>query len=417
MEDPGPEVAALDGVLSGLLKQSPDAMLAAFADDGTIMRVPAADALVGHPRIEIPVDPGDMSTLAVPDDRALVVTTWERALKLGMARATVRLLVAPERPVSLVFVDARHRYGVRLGLLIADDAVADQPERLFRRLTESLPLGVFRVDLERRIGYTNARLSRILGVPLATTLDEQFATVAAVDRPKLEVAIVATLEEGVDQQIEVGIILPDNGNRAADVNRRCIVRLAALSEREGVPGALVTVDDITEAARMREELRRRAGFDTLTGCHNRISTITALQQALAGDEPVVVVMVDLDGFKPVNDVLGHAAGDELLIHVAGLLFAVVRADDLVGRIGADEFLLICHGIPTGPEALDIGVRVQAALHHEVALDAGPVQLRAGVGIARFEPGLTAEDLVAGADAAMQESKRLGSVAPVLSSQP
>ena len=100
---------------------------------------------------------------------------------------------------------------------------------------------------------------------------------------------------------------------------------------------------------MRNELERRASLDPLTKCHNRRSIMTTLERTLAKYREtslgVAVIFVDLDRFKPVNDRFGHAAGDELLTVLADRLRRTVRADDIVGRIGGDEFL---DRVPSGP---------------------------------------------------------------------
>ena len=136
----------------------------------------------------------------------------------------------------------------------------------------------------------------------------------------------------------------------------CAISLVSLSDREGAPGALLTVTDVTDSARMREELTAKATFDVLTGCHNRASVMAILDQALRGGEAAstAVLFVDLDKFKPVNDTLGHDAGDELLALTAQRLGGVLRRDDVVGRIGGDEFLIVSRGLDGPASAIAMG---------------------------------------------------------------
>ena len=116
-------------------------------------------------------------------------------------------------------------------------------------------------------------------------------------------------------------------------------------------GGVACLADITDAARMRAELEERATVDSLTGCLNRSSVIAALA-AMLGDASttthcrtsragIAVVFVDFNQFKSVNDRFGHAVGDSLLAEVGARLRGVVRGDDVVGRLGGDEFLLVC----------------------------------------------------------------------------
>ena len=125
-----------------------------------------------------------------------------------------------------------------------------------------------------------------------------------------------------------------------------------------------------------------------------------------------MIFIDLDGFKRVNDTLGHAAGDELLAIAADRLKGAIRDEDIVGRLGGDEFLVICPQI-SGPEpAMKLAQRLAAALTGTVPLAAGASRLSASVGIAWSKGRQTTADvLVARADAAMYESKRLHAAGP------
>jgi diguanylate cyclase (GGDEF)-like protein/PAS domain S-box-containing protein len=528
-----------DGILSALLDRRTDAVLAAFAEDGAMVPVPDVPGLAGHRTLPVPAVRSTLLSLTRPADRMVVATTWERSLAQGVARASIRLADAPDDPVTLVFVDARHRFGLRLGVLVAgeiedverttpvaveltaltrprtatmrknmyavitavderatqllgwppaeivgersltfihpddhDRAIAtwqdllstkgtnrvrsrhrtsegewlwlevehtyldaedpadvtivaelsdisdemaahdaiNKREKLFRRLTEALPVGLFQVQTDGGIVYRNQRLGLILGVVEAATLPEQLVTVEPADRPALDATFALALSEGLDQELEVGVVVGED-------RRRCLMTLVALSGDEGVPGAIVTVADVTEAARLREELRIRATTDALTGCHNRAATMTFLEAALAEDDlPLAVVFVDLDEFKPVNDRYGHAAGDQVLEFAAARLTGLLRPGDIAGRIGGDEFLLVCRGMARRGDALLVADRLRDALRGRVAVDGGTVGLRASIGVAVSSPGLSADDLVAMADGAMYESKRTGTGTPVLTPQ-
>ena len=173
---------------------------------------------------------------------------------------------------------------------------------------------------------------------------------------------------------------------------------------------------MTESAQMRAELERRASYDMLTRCHNRSAVMAALEVELAqGPEAnTAVIFVDLDRFKRVNDRFGHAAGDELLVVVAERLTAAIREDDILGRIGGDEFLIICSRISSQAEALEVGQRIGDALRTDVALADARVALKASVGVACSDGAeLTADELVSQADTAMYESKHEGEGRAVL----
>ncbi|HLY82316.1 MAG TPA: diguanylate cyclase, partial [Acidimicrobiales bacterium] len=287
-------------------------------------------------------------------------------------------------------------------------------EQLLDRLAEALPLGLFQVDTDRRVVYTNDRLHQIIGEPPATTVDDQMVNIVPEDRPLLREAIDAVLDDGRDGEVEVHLQLPGSGSRTL-----CTLSLRALTTDAGeVSGAIVCVADVTESARMRNELQRHATLDPLTECHNRRSIMSTLDASLAHHTEAwpgtAVIFVDLDRFKPVNDAFGHAAGDELLTVVADRLRGIVRADDMVGRIGGDEFLIVCPGVKAADETMTLGGRIADALGHDVTLVSGTIGLRASIGVAWTRAINTGADALVGeADAAMYESKRLGMGRPVL----
>jgi diguanylate cyclase (GGDEF)-like protein len=296
-------------------------------------------------------------------------------------------------------------------------------ERLFRRLIDSLPVGVFQLGpgrgSELRIGYTNARLGSMLGVRGARTLAEQIARVDPADRVRLTDAVVQALATGADRQVEVNAgrrrylvtvaVLVDPGGPADDP-----VEGLVDGPVTGPPGAIVSLTDVTESARLHEELRFRATHDALTGLLNRAAVLEELERAVAapGVERLAVVFVDLDRFKAVNDTHGHAVGDELLAVVARRLTAQACRNELVGRIGGDEFLLVCPGVPGPAEALALGRRVHDQLRGTFQVAGMGLPMAASVGVAMGAPGASADDLVARSDDAMYQAKRTGA-GPVL----
>ncbi len=284
-----------------------------------------------------------------------------------------------------------------------------QQERLLRRLTESLPQGIAQLTPDREVVHSNSRLPVVLGVPAVRTWDDVAAVVDDGAREALDTALSRALDAGGDAPLEVAVRTPTGEARV------CAVSLVALGDREGAPGALVCVADVTDSARMREELTAKATFDPLTGCHNRASAMAVLEASLA-EGPTAVVFVDLDDFKPVNDTLGHDAGDELLVTTAARLAGVLRRDDIVGRIGGDEFLVVSRGVD-GPEAAAaLGGRIRAALAVPATIAAGTVPLRASLGIAWAGPGTDGAALTKRADQAMYVSKQGRRGEPVLWAQ-
>jgi diguanylate cyclase (GGDEF)-like protein/PAS domain S-box-containing protein len=279
-------------------------------------------------------------------------------------------------------------------------------EQLLGRLAETVPVGLFQVDADRNIVYTNDRLHQILGVDGASTVETQLATVVEADQAALEHALNGVLGEGKDADIEVELQLPSSGTL-----RFCTISLRALTHGDGtISGAIACVADVTDSTRMREELKKRATFDELTGCYNRPSIMDALAAGIASGQrrgERAVMFIDLDRFKEVNDREGHAAGDALLRNVAEGIRRVVRADDMVGRIGGDEFLVVCPQVGGAENAMKLAGRIAQALREQpcAARIGTASQLQASIGVAWSRgDSVAADTLVAQADHAMYESK-------------
>ncbi|TAM54506.1 MAG: diguanylate cyclase [Paraburkholderia sp.] len=159
----------------------------------------------------------------------------------------------------------------------------------------------------------------------------------------------------------------------------------------------------------QRELTHLAGHDTLTGLPNRMRFLeqleTAIAQATHTAERLAVIFVDLDGFKQINDRMGHSAGDRTLTIVAQRLRAALPDSCIVARLGGDEFVILVAGVRS-PDEIPQAVRcVQTALDEPVTLDAHRVKVGASMGISEFPAdGNQAEDLLAKADAAMYGAK-------------
>ena len=208
----------------------------------------------------------------------------------------------------------------------------------------------------------------------------------------------------LDSMVVVAIALPDRcygmivasfaGPREAARGRRFAVDMA------GVANQAATV---LRGLELLAQSWRQANVDALTGIPNRRAFMTALDEALAGDG--ALLFIDLDGFKAVNDTLGHAAGDRLLTVVAERLSAAVRDGDLLARLAGDEFVVLAKDVLGGSELDRLAGRLAGAFAEPVQLGDSAVPVRASVGSTLFTAGQDSEEVLHRADTAMYEAKR------------
>jgi diguanylate cyclase (GGDEF)-like protein/PAS domain S-box-containing protein len=175
---------------------------------------------------------------------------------------------------------------------------------------------------------------------------------------------------------------------------------------------ILNVHDITKQRELEEQLRHDALHDPLTGLWNRPAfsqyADKACQRAAREEFTLALLFVDLDGFKQVNDTLGHSLGDDVLVQVARRLRTCLRGTEVLARLGGDEFTVLIERIAGAADAIDIADRIHATLTRPFDGPEGPLFLGASVGIALNENGnLTAAELLRDADHAMYAAKRSG----------
>ncbi len=279
-------------------------------------------------------------------------------------------------------------------------------EELLSRLADALPVGLVQFDAERKVSFTNPRLHAMLGQPDAATLDWLFGGVKEQDCPVLTSALEAVLADELVADFEVCI-------DGAEGPLVCSLAVRTLKDGAGkVTGGIACVSDVTERVQLMRGLEQRATTDPLTGCLNRSATWGTLEHLLLPEhigKGVAVIFVDLDGFKAINDTLGHATGDLVLEETARRLMSSVREGDHVGRIGGDEFLLICRNVSSRARARTLARRFSKSLDGQLDARDQVIMLRGSAGVAWTSEPVSPEHLVARADEAMyaRKASRLG----------
>lgn len=181
---------------------------------------------------------------------------------------------------------------------------------------------------------------------------------------------------------------------------------------DGNPLSISVIRDITDRKRAEQRVEHLAYYDSLTDLPNRPSFYQLLESAVAQPgpdlQPFAVILVDIDGFKEINDSYGHQAGDHAIQHVAATLRASLQSGDVAARLGGDEFVLMLRHASTRAELVQAAVRLVRQLHSEVVAGAYAILMSASVGVAFYpDHGRTPDELVKSADMAMYEAKQSG----------
>jgi diguanylate cyclase (GGDEF)-like protein/PAS domain S-box-containing protein len=342
---------------------------------------------------------GAISPRSVYDHYAAINNPWKWALIHGA-------FVLAESVVCLVAW--RKNEDTRLDLQHSLQNLSASEER-FRSLVQNASDIAILFDRDARVLYASPSMTRVLGYePEAIVGGSRWSFVHPDDMEFVTAAwerTMATTEPAPPIEYRV---------RHADGTWRWVEGVVGnLLDDPAVQGIVLNIRDITERKAAEEAMLHQAFHDALTELPNRALFLDRLGQALArrGRHGAVtaVLFLDLDRFKWINDSLGHAAGDGLLVGVAERLGEALRPGDSVARFGGDEFVVLCDDLDGEWEALAIAQRLTAALTPHFCVEGRDLSITASVGIATTTPSghATADNLLRDADAAMYRAKERG----------
>ncbi|WP_369257161.1 GGDEF domain-containing protein [Geodermatophilus amargosae] len=274
--------------------------------------------------------------------------------------------------------------------------------RLALEFVEGTDALVCVVDGDGRVLLANPALQRFTGRTSDQLRGRLFVDVYVVPEHR-ELAL-----DAVARAVATGRAHPQEGDwLTADGGRRLIsMQNNVLTDPGGRPYAVACVGiDVTDQRRREAQLSERARTDRLTGIPNRGTFFEELAAHLgpAAGPPCGVLFCDLDGFKGVNDVHGHAVGDAVLVEVAARLRALAGPDRLVARFGGDEFVVLCPGCDD-PVLAELAAAVHERVGAPVPTTAGPVAVGMSIGSAVGRPGQTPDEVITRADRAMYGAK-------------
>ena len=267
---------------------------------------------------------------------------------------------------------------------------------------------VLLADPSGRVSYASPGLLSTLGHQPSTWVGRHLVDVIAdEERGKVANQLRRLLEAGTGNTVEFeATLLRVDGNR-----RRANVVIANLLGETAVDGIVATFRDITEQRNLERQLSHRAYHDELTGLANRALFLDRMDHALrvarSERDPVVVLFVDLDDFKRVNDDLGHAVGDQVLKSVAACIRKSAGSGDTAARLGGDEFAILLEDVGGVDRAIDVAERLLNLLRVPVAVAGYDMTVLASIGVAVATPNMNTTSLLRDADIAMYEAKRAG----------
>lgn len=299
----------------------------------------------------------------------------------------------------------------RAGLYTA----ARESERRYRSVVEGVQEVIFQTDAAGSWTFLNPAWTEITGYAVADSLGRPASSfVHPEDREKCIQGLGRMMDcQTAYGRSEVRFLTVDDEVRWLDVHARAIV------EDDRVVGVSGTLTDVTERRCAEEALRESqerfrhlALHDPLTALPNRTLFFDRLEHAVATSvrhrAGIAVLFLDLDGFKLVNDTLGHDAGDRLLVAVGERLLDCLRLGDTVARLGGDEFAILLEDDVDPASAEAVTRRLLEAMRTPVLLDGREITVGASIGVALGQGGnVSAADLLRNADIALYEAKGAG----------
>ncbi len=334
-------------------------------------------------------------------------------LDLGWLGGALALLAAISALAAYIYRINRRLASALDGSKRAEGALRLSEER-HRLLADHASDLIWTMDLDGRFTYLSPSVEKLLGEDAAAILPRGLAEI-------LTPASAAIAEHGLHgliAAIRAGLPVPAFRHELEYRRRNgsTVWTEATVSGMRNGAGAFIgllgVTRDISERRRVEEHIRHLAQHDMLTGLPNRALFSDRLQLALAvarrEQRQLAVLFIDLDRFKPVNDHLGHRAGDLLLKEVAPRMLGCVRESDSVARIGGDEFVILLRGVDNADAALGVAEKIRHSLARPYLVAGHALRISASIGVALYpEHGGDENELAKHADIAMYQAKNAG----------
>lgn len=353
-----------------------------------------------------------------PDDRHLIDVVLARLHQSGQPEliryrtrnssgeyrwleAIGRLAPSPDHPGETETVYSARDVTRRV---LAEEALADSEKRL-RQITDNVPAIIAHVDKNQRYTFINAFASDVIGVEASSNIGR---TVEEMRGP----ALYAVLRPHIEQALHGTVSSFEYQMHVADRTRYFQATYLPATTADGAPNGFYTLTtEITRIKQAEQQLDFLAHHDALTGIANRLSfrenVGRAVDHAAATHEPLLLMMIDVDHFKQINDTYGHAAGDTALSEVASRLKTSIRKSDLLARLGGDEFVILCHDIDDADTARQLAEKIIDAMTPPVPIGMTAVKVTLSIGLALCRDATSGDELSQRADEALYQAKEAG----------
>ncbi|MFI8222261.1 EAL domain-containing protein [Pseudomonas sp. NPDC085632] len=278
-------------------------------------------------------------------------------------------------------------------------------EERFRAVAEAASDWIWEVDRNLALTYLSARFSEVTGYPQTLWLGHDIGHLLSCDTTPLELWLRNLTEE--NSASDLRCTYRDHSGQT----RHCRLSARPIFDKHAVIGYRGTASDITDEVAAHAQIQHLSMHDALTGLPNRNKLARYLDEALLLKEhapPLSLLMIDLDNFKPINDSLGHPAGDAVLQEVAARLRECTRELDIVARLGGDEFIVVLNGMDSQHEIDKFCTRLIGSLHQPIVFEHHPLHIGASIGISLSRRhGYVPSDLIRYADIALYQAKSEG----------
>lgn len=286
-----------------------------------------------------------------------------------------------------------------------------ESEQRFRAIFEHAAIGIARVSIAGHFLEVNDVFCKIIGYSQEEVLLKKFSfqKITVPEDVKTDHVYIDKLLSGQSDSYTIEKRYIRKEGSIVWVN----LSVSLLRDVAGKPLYFISAaNDISDRKKLEEQLRLLSYFDNLTGLPNRTLLSDRIQQALATAKRdkarMSLMFIDLDGFKPVNDTLGHDIGDQLLKQVALRMQDCVRASDTVARIGGDEFVVLLPNIDHDRDAKIVAEKIRHSLFQHFELSGHRINISSSIGIAIYpKNGRNEKALLKKADLAMYHAKESG----------